>query len=188
MRLLLFPTLALALYAGALYADDPRQKPADYPVHAESARVDIAAEYLVHSFGNGHQMYLAPDFLVVDTAVYPHGALKIDPAQFALRIDGKYLIKPMAPQMVAYTVSQANPVNPRSPFPVQSSPDPDRQNGKPTPEAAGEVLVRMALQAGEFHSPQGGFLYFPFNGKLKKVKSMELVYSGDAGQLTLNLY
>ena len=61
------------LAASTLAQADPRQKPTDYPAHAASDRLAVGAEYLVHSFGNGHQMYIAQDSLVVDTAVYPHG-------------------------------------------------------------------------------------------------------------------
>lgn len=183
--LLLIPVLA----GTALLADDPRAKPTDYPVHAESARIAVAAEYLVHSFGNGRQMYFVPGYLVIDTAIYPHEPLLIAPNQFALRINGKKVLSPEAPQTVGYSLT-FNPTGmPQAPRP-QEQPDPNNPDRELAPrnESATEVLVRTAFPQGEFHSPQGGYLYFAFGGSVKKIQSLELLYSGDGGPLTLKLF
>lgn len=186
MRPILF--LLPAVAATALLADDPRAKATDYPADAESPRLAIGAEYLVHSFGNGKQMYFAPDFLVVDTAVYPHEPLLINPGQFALRINGTTVLLPAAPQLVARSLSYS-PLTPQA-RQRPRAPDPNRPDGEADPrsEPAGDVLVRMALQQGTYHSAQGGYLYFAFSGKVKKILSLELLYTGEGGQLTLKLF
>ena len=179
---------------------DPRGKATDYPAHAESAHVAIGAEYLVHSFSNGRQTYFTPDYLVVDTAVYPHGALVINQGHFRLVVNGATL-SPQSPGVVAYTLSndgfETNPRYARGPkFPgdtgsnppqVPQAPDPNHPDAQPGPERAEDVVVRTTLQEGEFHSPQSGFLYFAYSGKLKKIKSMNLIYSDDAGELSVPL-
>src|ERR1700694_5892454 len=77
--------------AGAALA--PRDKVSDYPAHLDAGTYAIAAEYLVHSFGNGQQMFFTPDFLVVEIAVFPEAKtrqeLEIGDRQFSLRVNGK---------------------------------------------------------------------------------------------------
>jgi len=45
-----------------------------------------------------------------------------------------------------------------------------------------EVCLRLALQDGEFRSPTAGLLYFPFDGKLKSIRRLELIYEGPGGE------
>jgi len=83
---------------------DPREKPADYPVHATIGNVGIGAEYLVHSFSGDRQTFYTPDYLVVEVAVYParEAAVQIGNGTFVLRINGrKQTLYPDAPGFVA---------------------------------------------------------------------------------------
>ena len=199
MRPALFPLLLL--YASLCLAD-PRAKPTDYPAHAESEHLAIGAEYLVRSFSNGRQTYFVPGYLVVDTAVYPHGSLVMNQSHFKLVMNQQTTLAPQAPNMVAYSLknigyldsgqtrggsqfpgdSRGNP----PPQPTQA-PDPLHPERDPN-ETADAALTRTALPEGETHSPQSGFLYFPFEGKTKKIKSLDLVYTDDAGSLTVKLF
>jgi hypothetical protein len=82
------------------------------------------------------------------------------------------------------------PVN-RNPFPgappVSRLPNPPRAPDPNTPPGveprarvqADELLVQTALSEGECHGPVSGFLYFPYQGKTKSIKSVDLLY-GDA--------
>ena len=49
----------------------PKPSAAEYPVQAKSGNLEIGADYLVHSFGTGEQMYLAENYLVVEVALFP---------------------------------------------------------------------------------------------------------------------
>jgi hypothetical protein len=192
--------LLLALSASIATAD-PRAKPTDYPAHAESAHLAIGAEYLVHSFSNGRQSYLAPNYLVIDAAVYPHAPLVLRAAHFKLVINGQSALVPQAPSMVAYSLQSLGYLDSQGrggsqfpgdsrgsgPQPPAQAPDPAHPERDPT-ETADAALVRTALPEGEFHGPQSGFLYFPFEGKTKKIKSLDLVYQDDAGVLTVKLF
>lgn len=196
-RLFLFLTIAVPVLLA-----DPHPKPSDYPAHIESARLDIGAEYMVHTFSNGRQSFLTPDYLVVDTAIYPHGPLVINAGRFRLVIDGAS-IAPQSPGIVALSLAgsmfNADQQSPqRAPFPggapgggypppVTQAPDPSRPDAQAGPENADDVLKRTALPEGEFHSPQGGFLYFAYRGKLKKIKSMKLIYADERGDLAIPL-
>ncbi len=189
--------------AGALCFGDPRAKPADYPAHAQSAHVAIGAEYLVHSFSNGRQTFFVPDYLVVDTAVYPQGKLTIQQGHFQLRVNGTQRLNPVAPSMVGYSLQNPDFRNPgmaqqqprfpgdpggTRPLPPAQAPDPSQSDPQAAPESALESLTRTALPEGEFHSPQSGFLYFEYGGKIKKIKTLDLVYSDDAGELVVKLF
>lgn len=210
----MFPSLAVSctVLAGLcllVRAEDPRAKPTDYPAHAESDRVAIGAEYLMHSFSNGSQTYFLPGYLVVDAAVFPKSPLVINEGNFKLRVNGGALLASQAPNMVAYSLESSGFTNgsgmgSRGPVIGQSPNDPgypgDGRTTAPVPQApnpsepttrpdkAGDVAIHDALPEGEFHSAQAGYLYFPFGGKTKKIKSLDLVYEGPAGELVVKLF
>ena len=50
---------------------EPKGKASDYPAHAAAGNVSIGAEYLVHSIPAGNQTLVAPDYLVVEVALFP---------------------------------------------------------------------------------------------------------------------
>lgn len=55
------------------------------------------------------------------------------------------------------------------------------------PEKAEEVAVQSALVEGPTAFPTAGYLYFPFKGKPKSIKSLELIYTGPGGSIILKL-
>src|SRR5690349_1724471 len=103
--------ILVALSAAALacaQGTTPKPSAAEYPVHGEARGIGIGAEYMVHSFGGGEQMYVVENYLVVEVALYPPKEAKIapDPGQFALRINGKKTaLMPQPPAMVAASLS-----------------------------------------------------------------------------------
>jgi hypothetical protein len=207
MRRVLF--LALCCTA-CLAAADPRPKVTDYPAHAESSKLDIGAEYLVHSFSNGSQMYESPEYLIVDTAVYPHGAMDVESGDFSLRLtlqgsrhhdDETLVLRPQTPALVGYTIlstinsvppEMRNPSGQRQPMP-QTTPRPSDQtapadSGVAGPEEVTAVVTRMALPEGVTHSGAAGYLYFSFAGKTKKIKGLDLVYGQGESALVVKLF
>jgi hypothetical protein len=82
--------------------------------------------------------------------------------------------------------------NRRRPMPAPpKAPQPEHEsvgrNGNP--EKAEEVVIETALVEGPTAFPIAGHLYFPFKGKPKSIKSLELIYSGPGGSggITLKL-
>ena len=81
--------------------------------------------------------------------------------------------------------------------------DPNARNRLPKPPTVGtddpnvpkqqaapieEVLQRSALPEGnQLVAPFSGFVYFPYSGKMSKIKSLELLYEGPYGAATLRL-
>jgi hypothetical protein len=72
----------------------------------------------------------------------------------------------------------------RTPAP-RRIPDPDYGSGLPPrePVKADELVIRTALPDGVFGGPVSGYVYFRFQGKASKLKSVDLLYQ----DLTLKL-
>ena len=139
-------------------------------------------------------------------------------SQFALRINGKKggALAPEAPSQVAWALKYPNdqpqrglqtsgqvgpvvlapttqspgrfPGDPQAP-PTQRAPDLD-QTGieRPPVRTSDEVVVEAALPEGRAAGPVAGHLYFAYRGKVKSLKSLELIYQGPAGEVVLRLF
>ena len=58
---------------------------------------------------------------------------------------------------------------------------------QPAPVRPEELLVQAELPQGEVSKPVSGYLYFPFRGKTKSIRAVELIYNGPGGPVTLRL-
>src|SRR5271165_5536763 len=90
--------------AGLLFGQgtEPKPKAEDYEIHAQVRNLGIGAEYMVHSYSRGEQMYLAKDYLVVEVALYPPKgqAFTVQNGDFALRMNKKQPVQAEAPATV----------------------------------------------------------------------------------------
>ena len=200
--------IAFCLSTALAFAQGTRPKPSptDYDVHVMAGPVDIGAEYMVHSYSSGEQMFLAERYLVVEVAIYPplkDDPVTIDLAKFGLRLNHKTLLHADPPAQAAASLQQSPwavqqpsrvsggigvgpigvPIG-QSPYPQTGrypnpprAPEPDPPGGiERTRVSPEEVLLNTALPAGPHKGPVSGFLYFPFTGKPGSLKSVELVY------------
>jgi len=200
----------------------PKPSSQDYPARAKLEKLSIGAEYLVHSFSSGREMFIARDYLVVEVALYPAAGsnLMVNAGHFTLRVNGrKQALLPQAPEIVAnalqypdpntstglHPTAQLGPVVLGQPRPEERFPgDPDAQRrtgpappqvpqdnpgglDKEPPVKAEDLVVETALPEGEHHGPTSGFLYFPYRGKVSRVRSLELVFTSPAGNTALPL-
>jgi hypothetical protein len=53
--------------------------------------------------------------------------------------------------------------------------------------AMAQKVQKSVLPEGDRALPVAGLLFFPFRGKTDSIRSMELIYSGSAGKVTLAL-
>lgn len=92
------------------------------------------------------------------------------------------------PQPVERFPGDTRPGRQRLPAPPRA-PDQENPSGldKPRPVSAGEAVQEAALPEGNFRGPIAGYLYFAYKGKLKSIRSLELLYSGPAGPASLQL-
>jgi len=193
----------------------PKTSAQDYPAHCKLDKLSIGAEYLVHSFSSGADMFIARDFLVVEVALFPAKGETIvaSPAQFTLRINGrKTALEPQPPELVVASLKDPDlrnhpavqggvgPVIFGAPQPVERFPnDPTVRPPYPSPGRsqagvdqrspvkAEDLVVDAALPAGEHHGPVSGYLYFAYRGNLKHIRSLELLFAGPAGPVSLPL-
>ena len=215
--------LALAFASRLCGQTEPKNKATDYPAHATAGNVSIGAEYLVHSIPSGSQTILAPDYLVVEVAIFPgkEEPVEIRGNSFALRLNGKKLTLPsVAPGFVAASLKYpdwemhprveasagagdagvilgrppavgrfpGDPTTSRLPRAPRAPPPDDRRGIEPEePERAEDVIARNALPDGAVAKPVSGFVYFPYKGKARALKSVELIYQGKTGAVTLPL-
>jgi hypothetical protein len=212
---LLLPALAGAL--SAQYGTATKASPQDYPARAKLEKLSIGAEYLVHSFSSGRQMFIAKDYLVVEVALFPANGqiLLVNTGDFSLRVNGrKQALLPQGAEIVAnslkvpdrdtglHPVASLGPIVLGQPTPVERFPgDPNAQTRRlpPVPEdnpsgqdqeppvKAEELVVQAALPAGEHRGPTSGFLYFPYRGKVSRIRSLELIFASPGGSATLPL-
>jgi hypothetical protein len=89
------------------------------------------------------------------------------------------------------------PVSPR--FPGDSDPtdnpvrlprvdtDASRGSVQDEPVDPAEAIQRVGLDPGQHTTPIAGLLFYAWEGKLKKIKSIKLEYSGPQGKATLDL-
>jgi hypothetical protein len=94
--------LAVAIAAHA-QGTTPKASATEYPVHVKSGLNEIGAEYMVHSFSAGEQMYVAEKYLVVEVALFPPKgkSVKVEASKFSLRVNGKKPLAVQNPAMVA---------------------------------------------------------------------------------------
>ena len=93
------------------------------------------------------------------------------------------------PEPVERFPGDQRPRQTRLPRPPQAPSDEDRSGLDNQPGArVEEVVVQNALPEGKAGAPVSGYLYFPYKSKTKTLRSLELVYQGPAGVLTLRLF
>ncbi|HVN04410.1 MAG TPA: hypothetical protein VMT86_08340 [Bryobacteraceae bacterium] len=213
--LLLLPLLAGSL--AAQYGTTPKANAEAYAAHATLGGLSLGAEYMMHSFSGHGQTYIVRDYLVVEVALFcPPGTVVTPEArQFTLRVNGRNTLAPQDPEIVAVSLKHndwgtyphaeagAGPVVLGAPQPTERFPgDPGRMPRVPTstprdadpngvgaqpPVTAEELVVQAALPQGEHRGPVSGYLYFSYQGKAKRIRTLELEFAGPQGDLTLPL-
>lgn len=186
------------------YTLEPRSSSADYPAQGTVSDMKVGAEYMVRSFLAENQSFTIDDYLLVEVSVYPQREVSLDLRRFTLRVNGKTVLHTQTPGMVAASVkypdwttkpqivggvTQADgrgvilgrnpsvgrwPGDPRQlPTPPQTAPS---TVGAEKEHVDYEGLIqRHALPEGKFNKQIAGFLYFPYSGKLKSIKTAELL-------------
>jgi len=189
--------------------DAPRSKASDHPAHIALPSMEIGAEYLVHSIPGERGGYFAKEYLVVEVAIFSAAkeSLKISSGQFTLRINKKSVLLAQSPGMVAAALkypdweqrpqmtAQAGPLIYGAPQGGRFPGDPTQPRPLPTPRVPDqtdsgnvekqpnlpieEAIALAALPEGPIAEHVRGCLFFRFEGKLKSIKSLDLIY--DAG-------
>jgi hypothetical protein len=188
--------LAALSVAPLCVALDVRATPAEYPVQGSVADMKVGVEYMVRSFLAEGQSFSIDDYLIVEIGVFPQREANCDLRRFTLRVNGKTVLQTQTPGFVAASVKYPDwrmrpsleasagdvivgrqprvgrfPGDPRqSPTPRQRPPDVEH-----APVDYERIIKNAALPEGKFNRPVAGFVYFPYDGKLKSIKTVELL-------------
>lgn len=196
----LIPGVASLCLAASLMAIEPRKSPADYPAQGKGNDIEVGAEYTVRSFlADGHSLTIE-DYLMVEVGVYPAAETMVSTERFTLRINGKDTLVAQTPGIVAASlkypdwnqkprvIASAGPVIFGRPQAQQRFPGDPRQTPQPRQPVPAEnqtnpidypdLLTRTALPEGRTRKPVDGYIFFAYDGKLKAIKSVELLVDG----------
>jgi hypothetical protein len=180
----------------------PRAAPADYQAHIQAGTLTLAAEFMGHAVPTPEAPYSTEDFVIVEAGLYgpPQARIKMSIGDFSLRINGKKVALPSQPYGLAFSSLKD---------PEWEPPSKSKGESKPTLDASGtkaddsfkpivhmpielkrtmqQRVQRASLPEGDRALPQAGLLFFEYRGKPEGIRSIELVYSGPAGNATLAL-
>lgn len=211
-----FLTAGCLFSAVALYAQEvskeapakgmpPRAAPTEYQAQATAGMVTIGAEFMGHAVPTPEQTVASDDYVVVEAGLFgpPDARATLARGDFSLRINGKKTPSPSEPYELVFKSlkdpqwqppvtedSKASkgglttgggggggnappPLPPKMPFELR--------------RAMEQHVQRAAMQEGDRLLPQAGLLFFLYRGKAEGIHSLELIYSGAAGNATLTL-
>ncbi len=163
--------------------------------------LDWKAGFCGHAVPHKGTTYFTAGHVVVEVEVLPDKAnpIRLSSGEFRLRVNGKKeLLEAETPGMVAASLkysdwsqrpqlqAQAGPVIVGGPRQQPRFPG-DRQPGTPSrtdarvddreaPQTDAEAVVEAALPEGLTLGPTKGLVYFPYRGKLKGLKTIEILW------------
>lgn len=178
----------------------PRSSPADYASHAKAGNVTLAAEFMGHSVPRPQGSYSTDDFVVIETGFFGASGEKLDLSvdNFSLRVNGKKALASQPYGLVFSSLKDPDWVPPdqgdkKSKGGLSTGGQTD--TGPPPPvhipielqRAMAQYVQKSALPEGERVLPEAGLIFFQYRGKTKGIHSLELIYNGPAGKVTLPL-
>jgi hypothetical protein len=178
----------------------PRAGPAEYAAQAPAGAVTVAAEFMGHSVPTADGTYSTEDYVAVEVALFgaAQASAKLSRGDFSLRVNGKKAASPSQPyELVFHSLKDPEWEPPVKAEKSKSSFGTGGGGNEPPPtppkmpldlrRAMEQRVQRAAMLEGGRVLPQAGLLFFEFRGKTQSIKSLELIYSGPAGNATLAL-
>jgi hypothetical protein len=180
----------------------PRATPGDYQAHTQAGTLTLGAEFVGHSVPTPEATYSTEDFVIIEAGLYgaPQARLKLSIGNFTLRINGKKMALPSQPYGLAFSSLKDPEWEPPSKPKGESKPTLDTGGGKA--DDSFKPIIRMPIELkrtmqqrvqrasmpeGDRSLPAAGLLFFEYRGKPEGIRSLELIYSGPAGNATLAL-
>jgi hypothetical protein len=184
----------------------PRVSAADYQAHGEAGAVTIGAEFQGHAVNTPQGSLESEDYVAIEMGFFgaPGARTTISSADFSLRINDK---KPVPSQPFGLVAGSVKDPAWEPPVPVASKPkslvtdDDAEQQQKRDPNAKKEEVKvpvpvqrgwaqrvqKVALPEGDRPLPQAGMIFFQYRSRIQSIYSLELIYAGPAGKVTLEL-
>jgi len=181
-----------------------RATPVDYQAQAIVGPITIAAEFTGHGMPCPEGVLISEEFVAVEVAFFgkPDARFTINAADFSLRINGKKNPLPSQPYGLAgkevkdpeWTPPEAAEKKSKSSIGGSGG---GQDAGAPPPSAPKvpielrrnwqQRIQRAAIAEGDRALPQAGLLFFQHRGKTENIRSLELIYTGAAGEATISL-
>jgi hypothetical protein len=179
----------------------PRAAPADYSAAGKAGKVTIAADFTGHGFPGPSGVMNSEEYVMVEVGLYGAAGdqLNISIDNFSLRINGKKTPLPSQPYgLVVKSLKDPDYEQPKkqeSKSSIGGSGGGAQGDPPPAPAKLPIEVVRSitqraqkaSLPEGERALPQAGLLYFQYRGKTEKIQTVELLYDGPAGKVTIPL-
>jgi len=183
----------------------PRATPADYQAQAQTGSMTIAAEFVGHFVPTLQGNLSTEDYVVVETGMFgpPEAPVKLFLGDFSLRINGKKTALPAQP--FGMVLKSLKDPDWEPPAPAESSSTSktkintggggSRDKDPPAPvripvevqRAMQQRIQKASLPEGDRTVPVAGLVFFQYSGRTEGIRSIELIYNGSAGSVTLEL-
>jgi hypothetical protein len=184
----------------------PRATPADYQAQAQAGGMTIAAEFVGHFVPTPQGSLTTEDYVVVEIGMFgpPEAHIKLFLGDFSLRINGKKTALPNLPY--GMVVKSLKDPDWEPPGAAESSKSKTSLNAgaggggghdkDPPPPVRIPVEVQRAMEQrvqkaslpeGDRTVPVAGLIFFQYSGLAQGIHSIELIYKGSAGNVTLEL-
>lgn len=178
-----------------------RTAPTEYQAQARAGAITIAADFTGHSVATPDAVFSTEDFLAAEVAFYgPKDAhLALSFQDFSLRINGKKTAIPATgDQFVFHSLKDPSWEPPAPPEKSKTGINTGGGGANDPPPVAPKMpigverameqrVLKAALPEGDHPLPVGGLIFFQYGGRVKGIKSLELIYNGAAGKATLSL-
>jgi hypothetical protein len=208
--------LSLVLVAVCLHAQKPPVKeaapgmparvgPGEYQAQAKAGAITIAAEFVGHAAPTPQATFTTEEYLGVEVGVFgaPAARATIAASEFTLHVNGKK--QGLASQPWGLVVKnlkdpewEASQVKPGAPAKSKTgvggggggqedAPPPPPKMTIEERRAMDLKVQKASLPEGDRALPVAGLIYFQYGGKVKGIKTLELVYEGAAGKAVIPL-
>jgi hypothetical protein len=178
-----------------------RVAPTEYQAHVEAGPLTIAAEFEGHSVATPETTYTTEEYVVVEVGLFgaPGARAKLSKADFSLRINGKKTAAPSQPYELVFKSLKDPEWEPSSKESKSKTSIGGGGGGgdsaPPAPvhmpielrRAMEQRVQRTSMLEGDRALPQAGLLFFEYRGKTQGIRSLELIYTGSAGNASLAL-
>jgi hypothetical protein len=180
----------------------PRAAPADYQFRGQAGTVTIAADFPGHAVPTEEGSPLSSEeYVVVEVGFFgpPQARTRISATDFSLRVNGKKNPLPAQPSgLVVKSIKDPEwepPSSSSSKSKTSIGGGGEQGESKPEPvkvpfevqRAMQQRVQKATLPEGDRALPQAGLIFFQYRGKTQSIRSLELIYSGPAGQATISL-
>jgi hypothetical protein len=184
----------------------PRAAASEYLTHAQAGNITIGAEFTGHAVPTPEQMVQSDEYIVVEAGFFgpPDAHLTLARTDFSLRVNGKKVPLTAEPLELVYKSLKDPEWQP--PVPAESKSKGGLTTGGGGGDSGGDKLppippklpfeLRRAMEQHVQHAamlegdrplPQAGLLFFSYRGKAESIRSLELIYSGPAGNVSIDL-